>query len=172
MKNLGFIRKYDSRRKTIFVFLLISLKNNHTNVKFNNNISCLVTTKVMMIIFLSDFIFTLLALATATYEPPKMNPLTGEKAELVCNLPNVDPGLQVFWSKDGMSFEPNSPRVQFAANGMKIEFSSVIPEDAGSYTCSVNDEVGTSYTTNVNVFPDSKCMYPSHYMYYFYQKRS
>lgn len=94
-----------------------------------------------------------------------MNPLTGEKADLVCNLPNVDPGLQVFWSKDGMSFEPNSPRVQFAANGMKIEFSSVIPEDAGSYTCSVNDEVGTSYTTNVNVFPDSKCMYPSHYIY-------
>nr|XP_022304452.1 uncharacterized protein LOC111111646 isoform X11 [Crassostrea virginica] len=94
-------------------------------------------------------------LATATYEPPKMNPLTGEKAELVCNLPNVDPGLQVFWSKDGMSFEPNSPRVQFAANGMKIEFSSVIPEDAGSYTCSVNDEVGTSYTTNVIVFPDN-----------------
>jgi hypothetical protein len=30
----------------------------------------------------------------------------------------------------------------------------VNPEDAGSYTCTANDEIGTTYSTKVTVFSD------------------
>uniref|UniRef100_A0A8W8MBC3 Uncharacterized protein n=1 Tax=Magallana gigas TaxID=29159 RepID=A0A8W8MBC3_MAGGI len=92
--------------------------------------------------------------ATATYNPPKLNPVTGDKAEIYCNIPNLDPGYQITWLKDGQRFEPQSQRVQLVANSRKLEFSSVYPEDAGTYTCTANDEMGTSYTTDVNVYPD------------------
>ncbi|XP_052682281.1 uncharacterized protein LOC128162900 isoform X14 [Crassostrea angulata] len=92
--------------------------------------------------------------ATATYNPPKLNPVTGDKAEIYCNIPNLDPGYQITWLKDGQLFEPQSQRVQLVANSRKLEFSSVYPEDAGTYTCTANDEMGTSYTTDVNVYPD------------------
>lgn len=83
-----------------------------------------------------------------------MNPVLGSKAEIYCNIPNLDPGYQISWSKDGQPFEPHYQRVELVANARKLEFSSVYSEDAGTYTCTANDEMGTSYTTEVNVYPD------------------
>lgn len=105
-------------------------------------------------VFLTNIFFSFKGSATATYNPPKLNPVTGDKAEIYCNIPNLDPGYQITWLKDGQRFEPQSQRVQLVANSRKLEFSSVYPEDAGTYTCTANDEMGTSYTTDVNVYPD------------------
>ncbi|XP_061179522.1 uncharacterized protein LOC133188156 [Saccostrea echinata] len=92
--------------------------------------------------------------ATATYDPPKMNPVIGEKAEVLCNIPNLPPGVTLNWQKDGEPFDTPNERVKFYDNNRKIEFSSVYPEDAGTYVCIANDEIGTTYSTKVQVFSD------------------
>lgn len=97
--------------------------------------------------------------ATATYDPTTMNPLLGEKVEVHCNIRNLPPGVSVSWQKDGQPFDTPSAGIQFLNNNRKIEFSSAYPEDKGSYTCTANDEVGMSDTTNIKVFPDGKCVY-------------
>jgi hypothetical protein len=85
-----------------------------------------------------------------------MNSLTGEKAELFCRIQNLAPGVAVTWKKNGQPFDTPSRRVQFLDNNRKIEFSSVYPEDAGEYECTANDEIGTTYSTNVQVFDNGR----------------
>jgi hypothetical protein len=111
---------------------------------------------IIAISFNSFFLLFIEESATATYDPPLMHPLTGEKVEVYCNIPNLPPGVGVSWQKDEQPFDTPSRRVQFLNNNRKIEFSSAYPEDIGKYTCTANDEVGSSDSTNIQVFPDGK----------------
>lgn len=85
-----------------------------------------------------------------------MNTLTGDKAEIFCRISNLPLGVTVNWKKNGEPFDTPNERVKFLDNNRKIEFSSVYPEDAGGYECTANDEIGTTYSTNVKVFGDGK----------------
>lgn len=128
MKNLGFIRKYDSRRKTIFVFLLISLKNNHTNVKFNKNISCLVTTKVIMIIFFKWLHIYIVSISNSNIWTAKNEPTYGRKSGVSLQSSKCGPrtasflveGRDVVWTKLSQSSiccQWHENRIQFCHPG-------------------------------------------------------
>lgn len=80
-----------------------------------------------------------------------MNPLTDDKTELFCDISNLQPFDNVRWFKDGNPFEVQNQRIQIVDRNRKIEFSSVFPEDAGTYTCQ-SDE-GKSYSVQLNPFP-------------------
>lgn len=94
--------------------------------------------------------------AEAVYEPPKMNPLIGGMAEVICNIPDLPADVPVQWKKDGRPFNPVNIRVKFSNNNRKIEFSPVYASDTGRYECIANDDVSSTYTTNVQVFNDGR----------------
>lgn len=89
--------------------------------------------------------------AVAVYNPPSKNPLTDDKAELFCNIPNLRPLDTVMWFKDGAPFNPQDQRIQMVNGNKKIEFSPVFPEDAGAYTCQTSD--GKTYSIQLNPYP-------------------
>lgn len=95
----------------------------------------------------------------ATYEPPKMNPLIGRRAEIVCNIQNLPVDVTVQWMKDGRPFNVQNTRVRFLNNNRKIEFSPVYANDAGSYECVADTEQREAYTTSVKVFTDGMCAF-------------
>lgn len=94
--------------------------------------------------------------AVATYEPLEHNPLTDDKIDLFCDIQNIPPGVNVRWEKDGQPFDIPSTRIQFLDNNQRIQFSSVFPEDKGSYTCILDDGSGQSYMTKINPFATGK----------------
>jgi hypothetical protein len=92
----------------------------------------------------------------ASYEPLEQNPLTDDKIDLFCNIQDLAPGVPVRWEKDGQPFDIPSTRIQFLNSNQQIQFSSVFPEDQGSYTCVLDDGSGQTYTTKVNPFATGK----------------
>lgn len=60
----------------------------------------------------------------------------GGKFELRCGIQSRDPNFEVIWLKDGQVFSPRRSRgVSFANGNSRIVFNSLLPEDAGFYTC-------------------------------------
>lgn len=86
-----------------------------------------------------------------------MNPLTDDKTELFCDIPNLQPFDNVRWFKNGNPFEVQNQRIQMVDRNRKIQFSSVYPEDAGTYTCQ-SDE-GKTYSVQLNPFPTGTADY-------------
>lgn len=96
------------------------------------------------------------ALASATYQPPRLNPITGRKVVVKCSIPNLPPGVSVSWIKNGQPFQPPAGRARLVDNNRRIEFSYVYPEDTGSYTCMATDGSTLSHSTGVNVYKNGK----------------
>jgi hypothetical protein len=91
-------------------------------------------------------------LAETSYNPPSLSPLTGGKAILNCNIPNLPDNVNVYWKKDGRPFDTPNARIQFLNNNRKVEFSPLYREDAGSYTCSVDGGSPMTYSTGITVY--------------------
>lgn len=122
------------------------------------------TTRRVIILLIAMYIFCFIfnffclpkALASATYQPPRLNPITGRKVVVKCSIPNLPPGVSVSWLKNGQPFQPPAGRARLVDNNRRIEFSYVYPEDAGSYTCMATDGSTLSHSTGVNVYKNGK----------------
>lgn len=106
--------------------------------------------------FIFNFFCLPKALASATYQPPRLNPITGRKVVVKCSIPNLPPGVSVSWIKNGQPFQPPAGRARLVDNNRRIEFSYVYPEDTGSYTCMATDGSTLSHSTGVNVYKNGK----------------
>lgn len=100
---------------------------------------------------INPFVYSL-DVASATYDLPKMSPLAGRRAVLSCNIPDLPQDVSVSWMKNGIPFSPAPGRIYFQNNNRQIVFTTVYPEDAGSYKCMAADGSTQSYTTGVNVY--------------------
>nr|XP_022304433.1 uncharacterized protein LOC111111636 [Crassostrea virginica] len=82
-----------------------------------------------------------------------MEVLAFSSFELRCNIPTLENGIDISWTKDGLPFLPdlNSNRYYFLEDESLVKFTSIFKEDAGLYTCEANSPFHPTYSARVIV---------------------
>lgn len=73
--------------------------------------------------------------------------------ELRCAIPNLSPGIDIEWKKNGQQFLPFgiTSRIYFLENNSLVVFRSILPSDSGDYTCIADYLSDPSQTTRLQV---------------------
>lgn len=87
-----------------------------------------------------------------------MEVLAFSSFELRCNIPTLENGIDISWTKDGLPFLPdlNSNRYYFLEDESLVKFTSIFKEDAGLYTCEANSPFHPTYSARVIVLDRGK----------------